>query len=109
MEATTGEITLTPTLGVLTYGTLPPAVPSSTVYLINKSKAQAYISLQLYDTAAKGAILEYPVQATVKIKAPIGHYNYVVWVGGRKLIGMLKVSENNDLRITIYKDKVIIQ
>ena len=103
-----GEITLTPTLGVLTYGTLPPAVPSSTVYLVNKSKAQAYISLQLSDTEAKGAILEYPVQNTVKIKAPIGNYLYVVWVGGKKLTGTLKVRKNNDLSITIYKDKVVI-
>jgi len=106
---TTGGITLTPTLGVLTYGTLPPAVPSSTVYLVNKSKAQAYISLQLCDTEAAGAILEYPVQNTVKIKAPIGNYIYVVWVGGRQLTGTLKVNKNEDLRVTIYKDKVAIQ
>ena len=93
---------------MLTYGTLPPAVPSSTVYLVNKSKAQAYISLQLCDTEAAGAILEYPVQNTVKIKAPIGNYLYVVWVGGKKLTGTLKVRKNNDLSITIYKDKVVI-
>jgi len=108
-ETTTGEITLTPTLGVLTYGTLPPAVPSNTVYLVNKSKAQAYISLQLCDTEAKGAILEYPVQGTVKIKAPLGNYIYVVWVGGKKLTGTLKVDNNDDLRIIIYKDKVVIR
>lgn len=104
-----GEVTLTPTLGVLTYGTLPPAVPSSDVYLINKSKAQAYISLQLCDTDAKGAILEYPVQSTVKIKAPIGNYLYVVWVGGKQLTGTLKVNKSDDLKITIYKDKIIVQ
>jgi len=104
-----GEITLTPTLGVLTYGTLPPAVPSNDVYLVNKSKAQAYISLQLCDTPAKGAILEYPVESTVKIKAPLGNYIYVVWVGGKQLTGTLKVTNNDDLKITIYKDKVVIQ
>jgi len=108
-KTTTGEITLTPTLGVLTYGTLPPAVPSNTVYLVNKSKAQAYISLQLCDTEAKGAILEYPVQGTVKIKAPLGNYIYVVWVGGKKLTGTLKVNNNDELRIIIYKDKVVIR
>ena len=102
-----GEMTLTPTLGVLTYGTLPPAVPSSQVTLINKSKAQAYISLQLCDTEAKGAILEYPVQGTVKIKAPLGNYIYVVWVGGKQLTGTLK--NNDGLKITIYKDKVVVQ
>jgi hypothetical protein len=107
--AAPGAITLTPTLGVLTYGTLPPAVPSSQVTLVNKSKTQAYISLQLYDTVAKGAILEYPVQNTVKIKAPLGNYVYVVWVGGRQLVGTLKVSKGEELKITIYKDKITIQ
>ena len=107
--SSSGEITLTPTLGVLTYGTLPPAVPSSDVFLINKSKAQAYISLQLCDTDAKGAILEYPVEGTVKIKAPLGNYIYVVWVGGRQLVGTLKVSKGEELKITIYKDKITIQ
>jgi hypothetical protein len=104
-----GVITLTPTLGVLTYGTLPPAVPSSPVTLVNKSKAQAYISLQLCDTVAAGAILEYPVQSTVKIKAPLGNYIYVVWVGGRQLTGTLKVNSGTELKITIYKDKVTVQ
>ena len=106
---TTGEITLTPTLGPLTYGTLPPAVPFSTVYLVNKSKTQAYISLQLCDTEAEGAILEYPVRNTVKIKAPIGNYLYVVWVGGRERVGTLKVKKGEDLSITIYRDKVVIK
>ena len=109
VETTDGEITLTPTLGVLTYGTLPPAIPSSTVYLVNKSKVQAYISLQLCDTEAAGAILEYPVQSTLKIKAPIGTYIYVVWVGGKKLTGTLKVNNADDLRIIIYKDEVLIR
>lgn len=104
-----GSPTLTPTLGVLLYGTLPPAVPSSDVYLVNKSKTQVYISLQLCDTEAKGAILEYPVQNSIKIKAPIGNYLYVVWVGGRQLIGNLKVNKSEDLKITIFKDKVVIQ
>lgn len=107
--ASSGAITLTPTLGVLTYGTLPPAVPSSLVILVNKSKAQAYISLQLCDTEAAGAILEYPVHSTVKVKAPLGTYIYVVWVGGKQLSGTLKVNPGYDLKITIYKDKVTIQ
>jgi len=101
--------TLTPTLGVITHGTLPPAVPFSDVYLINKSKLQAYITLELCDTEAAGTILGYPVQNTVKIKAPLGNYIYTVWVGGRRINGELKVIKSNDLKITIYKDKVVIQ
>ena len=79
------------------------------MYLVNKSKVQAYISLQLCDTEAAGAILEYPVQSTLKIKAPIGTYIYVVWVGGKKLTGTLKVNNADDLRIIIYKDEVLIR
>lgn len=109
LASTSGVITLTPTLGVLTYGTLPPAVPSSQVTLVNKSRVQAYISLQLYNTAAQGAILEYPVHGTVKIRAPIGNYVYVVWVGGRQLVGTLKIIRGEDLIIMIYKDKITIQ
>jgi len=103
-----GEITLTPTLGVLLYGTLPPAVPFHEITLVNKSKAQAYISLQLCDGDAKGAILEYPVQNSLNVDVPLGNYIYVVWVGGRQITGTLKVT-NDDLKILIYKDKVTVQ
>ena len=104
-----GELTFTPTLGVLLYGTLPPAVASSPIMLVNKSKAQAYISLQLCDGEAKGAILEYPVQTSLNINAPLGNYIYVVWVGGKQITGTLKVTSGSDLKVLIYKDKVTVQ
>jgi len=104
-----GDITLTPTLGVMTYGTLPPAVPFAKVTLINKSKAQAYISLQNYPANGNATILEYPVGKQIGIKAPLGNYIYVVWVGGRKITGSFVLHNNNDITITIYKDKVIVQ
>jgi len=104
----TGGPTLTPTLGILTYGTLPPAVPFSKVTLINKSKAQAYISLQNYPTEGNVAILEYPVKKRVEVKAPLGHYVYVVWVGGNKIAGSFTLHKGNDITITIFKDKVTI-
>ncbi len=104
-----GAPTLTPTLGVLTYGTLPPAVPFSKVTLINRSKAQAYISLQNYPADGNVAILEYPVGKRVEVKAPLGNYIYVVWVGGKKISGSFILNKNNDITITIYKDKVVVQ
>jgi len=104
-----GEPTLTPTLGILTYGTLPPAVPFSKVILINKSKAQAYISLQNYPADGNVAILEYPVGKRVQVKAPLGYYVYVVWVGGRKITGSFTLHSGEDITITIYKDKVTTQ
>lgn len=103
-----GTLTLTPTLGVLTYGTLPPAVPSARVTVINKSRAQAYISLQNYPANKEQAFLEYPVEGRVKINAPLGYYIYVVWVGGRQFVGEFRLHKNDDLTITIYKDKVEI-
>ncbi len=104
-----GNITPTPTLGILKYGTLPPAVPSAGITLVNKSKAEAYISLQNYPKNKEVAILEYPVKKQVSVDAPLGYYLYVVWVGGRKIVGEFTLHNNDDIKITIYKDKVIIQ
>ena len=105
---TSGEITLTPTLGILTYGTLPPAVPSADITLVNKSKAQAYISLQ-NDPPKEVTILEYPVNKQVSIKAPLGYYLYVVWVGGRKIVGEFVLHHDDNIKIIIYKDRVVVQ
>jgi hypothetical protein len=103
-----GTPTLTPTLGILTYGTLPPAVPSAPITILNKSKTQAYISLQ-NDPPQQVAILEYPVKNKVNVRAPLGYYTYVVWVGGRQIVGEFKLHKGDDLTITIYKDRVEIK
>jgi len=103
-----GSPTLTPTLGVLTYGTLPPAnKPFVGITLVNKSKSQAYISLQVV-TDQGYTIIEYPVQRTVSIKIPTGSYTYVAWVGGRQFTGYFDVSKNDEPIITLYRDKVTI-
>jgi len=104
-----GAATLTPTLGILTYGTLPPAVPYATVILVNKSKTQAYISLQVTTVQGGPTIIEYPVEGTVKILAPVGQYLYVAWVGGRKMVGEFRLRGTDELTIALFKDKVVIQ
>ncbi len=104
-----GGPTLTPTLGILTYGTLPPSVPFNEITIWNKSKAQAYISLQVTLPDGRYAILEYPVERIVKIKAPIGSYVYVAWVGGNKMVGTFMLTSSDGLTITLFKDKVVIQ
>lgn len=101
--------TLTPTLGILLYGTLPPAVPSASITILNKSKAQAYISLQNYPPDKPAAFLEYPVRKPVKVNAPLGYYVYVVWVGGRQIVGEFTLHKDDELTITIFKDKVEIR
>jgi hypothetical protein len=104
-----GPVTATSTPGVLTYGTLPPAVPFSYVTLINRARTQAYISLQVVTAEGGPTIIEYPVDGQVEVKAPTGHYLYVAWVGGRKMVGEFRLHLNEDLTITLYRDRVEIK
>ena len=107
--AAVNPATLIPTLTIRLYGTLPPAVPSGDITLINKSKTEAYISLQVTSIDGRYAIIEYPVVGTISIKAPTGFYLYVAWVGGNKMVGNFRLRGNEDLSIILYKDKVVIQ
>ncbi len=104
-----GQPSLTPTLGILKYGTLPPEVPFNSITLWNRSKAQAYISLQVTLNDGRFSIIEYPVEGQVRIKAPLGSYVYVAWVGGNKLTGSFRLTSDNSLIITLYKDKVVVK
>lgn len=97
------------TLAIRTYGTLPPAVPFSNITLVNKAKTEAYISLQVTMPNGEFSIIEYPVEGRIKIQAPVGSYLYVTWVGGRKMVGEFRLKNNDDLTITLYKDRVAIQ
>jgi len=101
--------TPTETLHVRYYGTLPPAIPYSKVKLINRSKAEAYISLQCSTIDGYKTILEYPVGGKLKVSAPVGKYTYVAWVGGRQFQGWFGLGRNEEVEITLYKDKVTIK
>jgi hypothetical protein len=105
------QLTLTaiPTLTIRLWGTLPPAVPSSQVTLINKANTEAYISLQVTMPDGTYSILEYPVEGRVKIQAPVGSYLYVAWVGGRKMVGEFRLKNNDDLSITLFRDRVVVR
>ena len=103
------QVTAIWTLAIRKYGTLPPEVPFSQITLVNKANAEAYISLQVTMNDGKYSILEYPVEGRFKIQAPIGSYLYVAWVGGEKMVGNFKLHHNDDLTITLYKDKVAIK
>lgn len=105
----TGPTAATLTPGVLTYGTLPPAVPFSYVTLINRARTQAYISLQVVTAEGGPTIIEYPVRGQIEIKAPTGHYLYVAWVGGRKMVGEFRLQKDDDLTLTLYRDRVEIK
>jgi hypothetical protein len=106
--AAVGQLTASPTNGILTYGTLPPENrPFTQITILNKSKAEAYISLQIV-TDQGYTIIEYPVEKIVRIKIPTGNYTYVAWVGGRKFVGYFHASELSEPVITIFKDKIVI-
>lgn len=104
-----GAPSLTPTLGILKYGTLPPEVPFNRITLVNRSKRQAYISLQVTMPDGRYSIIEYPVYGQVKIKAPLGYYIYVAWVGGNKMTGTFRLTSTDGLAIYLFKDKVVIK
>jgi hypothetical protein len=104
-----GQVTPIWTLAIRTYGTLPPAVPFSNITLVNKAKAEAYISLQVTMPDGEYSIIEYPVEGRIKIQAPVGSYLYVTWVGGRKMVGEFRLKNDDDLTITLYRDRVVIQ
>ena len=91
------------------YGTMPPNLPYGEVTLINKSKAEVYISLQCTTKDGYFTVIEYPVKSIVTTKAPAGKYVYVVWVGGRKIVGNFALGKSQDLTINIYKDRVGIK
>jgi hypothetical protein len=105
----TGQVTVIWTLAVRKYGTQPPLVPFSHITLINKAKAEAYISLHVDMPEGGNSVIEYPVKGTIKIEAPVGLYSYVAWVGGNKMVGNFRLHNNDDLSITLYKDKVVIK
>ncbi|KXK15763.1 MAG: hypothetical protein UZ14_CFX002000350 [Chloroflexi bacterium OLB14] len=90
----------------LFHGTLPPSLPSNDIRIINKAKADAYISLRCETKDGYVTYIEYPVKRSVDFRAPIGQYTYVAWVGGNKMTGSFSLSSDKDLTITLYKNKV---
>lgn len=91
------------------YGTLPPKLPFGNIRLLNKAKADVYISLRCVTREGYVTILEYPVKSSVEAKAPAGKYTYVAWVGGRQFTGAFSLSIGQDMVINIFKDNIGIK
>ena len=100
--------TATETLHARFYGTLPPAIPYGKVSLINRSKAEVYISMQCTTVDGYTTIIEYPVPKGMRVSAPAGSYTYVAWVGGRQFQGSFSLGKNHEVAITFMKDKVTV-
>ena len=107
--ATQFAATATETLHPRFFGTLPPTIPYGKVKLVNKSKAEAYISLQCTTIDGYTTILEYPVYGRMKVSAPAGKYTYVAWVGGRQYQGSFSLGKGGEVEITIGKGKITVQ
>lgn len=107
--ATEFVVTATETLHPRFFGTLPPAIPYGKIKLVNKSKAEAYISLQCTTIDGYTTIIEYPVYGRTRISAPAGKYTYVAWVGGRQYQGSFGLGKGNEIEIIIDKGKIIVQ
>jgi hypothetical protein len=101
--------TATETLHARFYGTLPPAIPFGKVRLINKSKAEVYISMQCTTVDGYKTILEYPVSGRMRVSAPAGRYTYVAWVGGKQFQGWFGLGKGSEIEITFNKDKVTVK
>ena len=92
------------------YGTMPPNLPFGSISMLNKSKRDAYISLQCTTPDGYVTVIEYPVGGSrLNIDAPAGKYIYVAWVGGRKISGNFKLDKLQDLDLTIFKDRIEIK
>jgi hypothetical protein len=90
-------------------GTMPPNLPYGDIKVLNRSKADVYISLRCVTKDDYVTIIEFPVKGYATTRAPAGQYTYVVWVGGNKLVGSFSLAKSEDLTINIYKDRVGIR
>ena len=101
--------TPTETLYARFYGTLPPSIPYGKIRLVNRSKAEVYVSLQCTTADGHFTILEYPVPGRMRVSAPAGRYTYVAWVGGRQFQGWFNLGQRGEREIIFNKDKVTIK
>ena len=101
--------TATETLYARFYGTLPPTIPYGKVKLINKAKAEVYISMHCTTVDGYTTIVEYPVDGRMRVSAPAGKYTYVAWVGGRQFQGRFRLGKGGEIEITFNKDKVTVK
>jgi hypothetical protein len=102
-------ITSTPgSIGSVEIDKLPADTLYKPVRIQNSSGKQ--VDITLYCTTNKGfqTILEYNNVGNLFTAIPEGKYSYVIFVGGRQLVGGFSFLTARKLLITIYKDRVAI-
>ena len=101
--------TPTETLHPQFYGTQPPQVAFGKILMMNKSKAEAYISIKCLTTDNQVSIVEYPVGKWMVVRVPAGKCDYVAWVGGRPMSGSFRLDAGGQKTITLYKNRIKIK
>jgi hypothetical protein len=88
---------------------LPPDTVYKRVRIDNESRAQMDISLHCTTHQGLHTILEYTNVRNLTIEAPEGDYVYVVYVGGRQIVGTFSLRHVPSVYITVYKDHVTVR
>ena len=100
--------TMTTTLGeAISIDKLPKNTVYGTIRVQNKSGTQVDISLHCTTHQGLQTILEYNNIKSIFVRAPEGNYIYVVYVGGRKLVGSFSFFNTNIMTIIVYRDSVL--
>ena len=76
---------------------------------MNKSKSEAYISMQCTTQDGYVTIIEYPVKFKVVTRVPSGKCKIVGWVGGVKMTGGFSLSSREAKTINIFKDRIEVK
>jgi hypothetical protein len=87
---------------------LPPGTVYKSVRIENRSRSQMDISLHCTTLRGLQTVLEYGGVKNLTVQAPEGRYVYVVYVGGRQLVGSFELLAAPSLTITVYADRVAI-
>ncbi len=107
---TTPQATGTATLvEAISLDKLPPDTVYKRVRIDNESHAQMDISLHCTTHQGLHTILEYTNVRNLTIEAPEGDYVYVVYVGGRQIVGSFSLRHVPSAYITVYKDHATVR
>ncbi|MBI3169348.1 MAG: LysM peptidoglycan-binding domain-containing protein [Chloroflexi bacterium] len=87
---------------------IPKNAAYATVWLVNKSETEVYISLHTSRADGTNGVNEYPVKNRVSAEIPTGWVDYVAYVGGRKFTGGFMLKEGEQHTITFNRSKVVV-
>ena len=87
---------------------IPNNAAYATVWLINKSEAEVYISLNTSRADGSNGLNEFPVKNRLSVEIPTGWVDYVAYVGGRKFTGGFMLKEGTQHTITFNRSKVVV-